>query len=431
MPLFSFIKTIFLKNRILFKNFSSLSLLQISQYIFPIITFPYLVRVLNPSGYGLVAFATAFVGYFTVLTDYGFNLSATRSISINRSDKDKVSKIFNSVLTVKLILFIVSIFIVIPIVFGFSKFSKDYEIYLISFLGVLGTTIFPVWFFQGVEKMSYISAISIFIKFLWVVAVFIFVKSYDDIIILVSLNAMSALLTGIIGIAAVKLNFDVKFIMPSWASIKEQFVDGWHYFVSQASVSLYTISNIFILGLFASDTIVGYFSAADKIRQAFQNLSATAGRTVFPHLSSEFERSKVAAFSFIKKYILTVGTITFITSFLLFIFATPIVLVVLGPGYESSIILLKIISFLPFIIFLSNVAGVQTMINMGFKKEFAKIILFAGIFNLIFSFILVPIYLSLGTAVIVLLTELLVTFQMVIFLRKKKIHVFKNLLSVI
>jgi PST family polysaccharide transporter len=343
----------------------------------------------------------------------------------------KVSEIFNSVLAVKLILFILSILIVLPVVFGFNKFSEDYEIYLISFLGVLGTTIFPVWFFQGIEKMSYISVISIVIKSLWVISVFLFVTSYNDIIILVSLNALSAILTGIIGLIVVKMNFSIKFIIPSIDSIKHQFIDGWHYFLSQASVSLYTISNIFILGLFASDTIVGYFSAADKIRQAVQNLSSTAGRTVFPHLSSEFERSKVAAFSFIKKYLLTVGTLTFISSFLLFILANPIVLIVLGKGYESSIILLKIISFLPFIIFLSNVAGVQTMINMGFKKEFAKIILIAGVFNLIVSFIIVPIYLSLGTAVIVLLTELLVTSQMVIFLRKNKIHVFKNLLSVI
>lgn len=431
MPLFHFIKTIFLKNRILFKNFSSLSLLQVSHYILPIITFPYLVRVLNPSGYGLVAFATAFVGYFTVLTDYGFNLSATRSISINRSDNEKVSNIFNSVLAVKSILFILSIIIILPIIFGFNKFSKDYEIYLISFLGVLGTTIFPIWFFQGIERMSYISTISIGIKLLWVISVFLFVTSYDDIIVLVTLNAASSVLTGIIGIIAVKFNFNVKFEIPTIMDIKFQFVEGWHYFLSQASVSLYTISNIFILGLFASDTIVGYFSAADKIRQAVQNLSSTAGRTVFPHLSSEFERSKVAAFSFIKKYILTVGSITFVSSFLLFLLANPIVIIVLGPGYESSVLLLKILSSLPFIIFLSNVAGVQTMINMGFKREFAKIILISGLFNIILSFVLVPIYLSLGTALIVLLTELLVTSQMIIFLRKKKIHVFKNLLSVI
>jgi len=429
MPLYDFIKTIISKNKVLIKNFSSLSLLQVSQYIFPLITFPYLVRVLGPDGYGLVAFATAFVGYFSVITDYGFNLSATREISINRHNSSKVSEIFSSVITVKLLLFVISIIIVIPVIYGFTKFSKDSEIYLVSFISVLGTTLFPIWFFQGVERMNFISTISIVIKVLWVVSVFLFVHSFDDILILVCLNSLSSLITGISGLAAVNYYFNIVFITPSIAQIKFQFLKGWHYFISQASVSLYTISNIFILGLFTSDTVVGYFSAADKIRQAVQNVSSTAGKTVFPHLSTEFIRSKKAAFSFINKYIKTVGSISLLACILLFIFSEQIILIVLGEDYIQSVILLKIISFLPIIIFLSNVAGVQTMLNMGFKREFAKIILIAGIFNVILSFIIVPIYLSIGTAVMVLLTEILVTAQMVFFLKKKKIHVFKNLLS--
>jgi O-antigen/teichoic acid export membrane protein len=429
MPLYDFIKVTIIKNKILFKNFSSLSLLQVSQYIIPLITFPYLVRVLGPDGYGLVAFATAFVGYFAVITDYGFNLSATRKISINRADSIKVSGIFSSVLAVKLLLFIVSIVLIIPIILGFTRFNNNAEIYFISFISVLGTTLFPVWFFQGMERMGYISLISIIVKILWVISVFVFVHSYNDILILVGLNSLSSLITGLIGLITVKYYFDVKFVIPTISEIKIQFIDGWHYFLSQASVSLYTISNVFILGLFASDTVVGYFSAADKIRQAVQNLSTTAGRTVFPHLSSEFKRSKVAAINFLKKYVIVVGSITVITCFLLFVFSNQIVLIVLGSAYHESVILLKIISFLPIVIFFSNVAGVQTMLNMGYKREFANIILIAGFFNIVFSFIIVPVYLSIGTAIMVLLTEILVTVQMMLFLKKKNIHIFKNLLT--
>ena len=94
MNIKNFVKIFIQKNKTLLRNFSSLTALQISQYIFPIVTFPYLVRVLGPDGYGLVSFANAFIGYFTVLTDYGFNLSATKDISLNRNNQKKIEEIF-------------------------------------------------------------------------------------------------------------------------------------------------------------------------------------------------------------------------------------------------------------------------------------------------------------------------------------------------
>ncbi len=430
MNIKDFIKIFIQKNKTLLRNFSSLTALQISQYLFPLITFPYLVRVLGPDGYGLVSFANAFIGYFTVITDYGFHLSATKDISINRKNNShKIEEIFNSVLGVKFLLFLLSILLIVPILLFIPKFNQDVMIYFISFLAVFGTTIFPIWFFQGMEEMGYISNISIVVKVLWVISIFVFVNSKDDLIILVSLNAISSIVTGIIGLWFAIVKFKLKLFIPSAEQIKYQLSDSWHYFLSNVSISLYTISNIFILGLFTNDTIVGYFSAADKIRYAIQNVTATAGRTIFPHLSSEFLRSHDAGFSFIRKYIKSMGSLILILSILLFIFSEQIVLLVVGEEYFKSIIILKILSVLPFIIFASNVAGIQTMVNLGFKREFANIIIIAGVLNIILSFILVPIYFELGSAVAVVITELVVTIKMLNFLKRKNINVFRKAAS--
>ncbi|MBI1933770.1 MAG: flippase [Ignavibacteriales bacterium] len=426
MNIKNFVKIFIQKNKTLLRNFSSLTALQISQYIFPIVTFPYLVRVLGPDGYGLVSFANAFIGYFTVLTDYGFNLSATKDISLNRNNQKKIEEIFYSVLGVKLLLLLISILILIPVVLFFSKFNDNAMIYIVSFFAVFGTAIFPIWFFQGIEEMGYISWISIIVKILWVVSIFLFVKSKDDIIILVWLNSLSSIITGVIGLWVSKIRFKLKLFIPSIEQIKFQLEDSWHYFLSNVSVSLYTISNIFILGLFTNDTIVGYFSAADKIRYAVQNMTSTAGRTIFPHLSTEFSKSRKAGFSFVRKYVKSMGSFILLLSILLFIFSEQIVLLVLGPEYLKSVTILKILSFLPFIIFVSNVAGIQTMVNLGYKKEFAKIIIIAGVLNIILSFIIVPYYLEIGSSIAVLVTELVVTFNMLVFLRKKNIHIFKK-----
>ena len=408
-------------NKSLVKNFSSLSILQISNYLFPIITFPYLVRVLGPDKFGLVNFAAAFVAYFNVFTDYGFNLSATKDISINRYNQTKVNEIFSTVLVIKLILFAISLLIFSILVFTVPRFSSSWEIYLCSFLIVFGTVLFPGWFFQGMEDMKYITITNISVKVIWTILVFTLIRSADDVLLLVILNGGSFILIGLFSLIILVRIFNVRFIIPSVLQIKTQLINGWYVFISTASITLYTTSNVFILGLFASNEVAGYFAAADKIRVAVQGLFSNAGSTIFPYLSKMFTESKKDAIVFVKKYRnYTVG-IAMILTLMLFIFAKPIVLIVLGSGYEPSINVFRIILFLPIIILLSNIYGIQIMLNLGYKKEFFKVIFYAGIINLILSFVLVPKFYEIGTAISVTITEVIVTFGMWNFTRKNNL----------
>ncbi len=408
-------------NKTLLKNFSSLSILQISNYLFPLISLPYLVRVLGPEKFGLVNFAAAFVAYFSVVTDYGFNISATQQVSINREEKEIVSRIFSSVYFTRLLLFLVSAFVFSILLFSFNKFQTESEVFLFSFSIVLGTTLSLSWFFQGMEEMKYITIITIAVKIFWIIAIFVLVKSPSDFLILILLNGGSLILIGVISFIVIIFSFDIRFYFPKIDEIKSQLKEGWYVFVSSASISLYTTSNIFILGLFASNEIVGYFAAADKIRMAIQGLFNNAAQTIFPHLSKMFRESKSIAVEFVKKYLKASLSLGIIITLLTFIFSENIIEIVLGSNYLPSLSVFRIILFLPLIIHMSNIYGIQVMLNLGYKKEFFKIIFYAGILNLLLSFILVPIFFQIGTSISVLITETVVTVGMMRFVKMRNL----------
>lgn len=410
-------------NKVLFKNFTSLSVLQIANYIFPLITLPYLVRVLGPEKYGLVNFAAAFAAYFTIITDYGFNLSATQEISVSRNDKKRVAEIFSSVITLKMMFFILSSVIFFLAVLVIPQFQEYQLLFIVTFISVFGTALFPLWFYQGIERMNYILVITVSVRLIIIVLIFVIIKAENDFIKLAALNTIAQFVIGFAGLMIVLNKFHIKYIFPKISLLKLQIKNGWNLFLSTVWINLYTTSNVFILGLFAPANVVGYFAAADKIRMAFQGILSPMSQSVFPYVNNLLSESYERFISFNKKLFkiaLLVGTVI---SIALFLFAEPLVNIVLGKDYESSILVLKIIAWLPLIIFLSNILGIQTMLPMNKHKSFAIILFFAAMINLILSFILVPTYFEIGTSISVLVTEIFVTMSFFVFIKKNKILV--------
>ena len=272
------------KKRLL-SNFFSLSLLQTFTYILPLLTLPYLVRVLGVENFGLVMFAQAFIMFFNILVDFGFNLSATREVSIHRDDKEKLTEIFSSVMSIKFILIMVSFVILSVVVFSFDKFSSNWELYLLTFLMIIGQALFPVWYFQGLERMKYITIVNITSKLIFTIAIFIFIQNEDDYILVPILNGLGFIIGGLYSIWIIHKHFYQKFAFQSTETIMIHFKDSSQFFLSRLSVSIYTSANAFVLGIFTNNTMVGYYSIAEKLYIAMQVIYHPIVNTIYPYLS--------------------------------------------------------------------------------------------------------------------------------------------------
>lgn len=362
-------------NKRLIENIISLFTIKGLEYILAFITFPYLVRVLQVENFGAVVFVQGIIQYFVLFTDYGFNLLGPKEIAQHDSIKER-GKIFASIFCAKLILLLISTIVFICMLIG-AKYINDIDIILYSvvYLMVIGNVIFPIWFFQGIQQMRYITIVNIIGRFLSVACIFYFVKAPSDYILAGLFQAIVPLIAGICSWIILWKKYREVFILPKFKNVKQVFIDAWEIFTSTIAINLYTASNIVFLGLLTNNTIVGYFSGAQKIIQNINQLISPVIQAIYPYVSKTASNSKNDALKFLRKIVLILGGGNFIGSILIFIFAEWIVDILLGAGYEQSVLLLRILAFLPFIISLSNIFGIQTMLVFGMKKQFNKVLL--------------------------------------------------------
>lgn len=398
-----------------------LFLLQGMNYILPWVTMPYLVRVLGPDNFGQLSFAQALNQYFIFITDYGFNLSATREIALNKNNPEKVASIFFSVTFIRVVLLILC-FLSLQILFAVSsKMDTNRQIILISFLAVLGNALFPVWLFQGLEVMRNISGINIFTKLLATVSIFIFIKNKEDLLLAATFQSGGFLLAGILGLISSFYYVKRSKYVFDFSIIKSQLLEGWHIFISMTAVSLYTNTNQIILGYISNNAILGYYAGAEKIIKAIQGVVNPVTQAIYPHISNLAENNKEKAKLFIRKITLVLGGSTLIISTCTLFFSKQIIQIVLGNQYLESQIYLKILSPLPIALTLSNIFGIQSLLTFGYKKDFFKILIFGAFLSLTLIFPLTFYYNATGTAFTLTITEVVITSLMFYIMVKKRI----------
>jgi len=403
-----------LRHKVLVQNFSYLSALQIINILLPLITYPYLIRVLGKETYGLVIFAQAIIGYLLILVSFGFNISATKEISVHRNNKERISEIVSSVLTIKVILFLLALGILYIILLFIPQGRNYHALFYLTMWMCFYEAIFPGWYFQGIEKMKYITFITLISRLSFLGLIFIFIHSPGDYLFVPIINGIGSLLAGITSLYILLGNHKIKFRLQPMSQLVYYFTGSVPIFISNISSKIYVSTNKVLVGAFLGMEEVAYYDLAEKITSVFKIPQSILSQTLFPKISKEKDRS------FVKKIFKLSVVINLSLFAFIILFSKHIILLLGGVTMLNAITTVNILSITIPIISISNVLGIQLIIPFGYPKTFSKVILTSGIFYILQALFL---WLSIGftltnIACITVTTELFVTIYMFYYCKK-------------
>jgi PST family polysaccharide transporter len=377
-----------LRHRVI-KNTAALFVVQISTYAAPLLVIPYLSRVLTTDHFGLIAFATSFNWYFMTLVEYGFNLTATRRIAINRDDPQRISQIFSSVMAAKALLTVVGFVIMVAVVMATPKLRPNFPLFCLSYLSVLGDLLFPLWLFQGLQKMENLVWRDLGSKLIALAFIFAFVHRDSDYMLAAGFQFGSTLVAGIIGICTVPFLTPARWVLPSLQETLTALREGWPVFLSMAGVYLTASTNIMVLGLKSGPTDVAFYTASARLIVALRMLIAPVVTAIYPHISHMASKDPDQAIAALRKYSLVLILPFLAVSMILFAGAGPIVRIIYSAKYIPAIPLLRIMAFSPVLLALQHLYSTFFMLAFGHEKMWSKFIIMSTALNFLVLFPLV------------------------------------------
>ncbi|MEY8396707.1 flippase [Lachnospiraceae bacterium 45-P1] len=398
------------------KNFLMNSLLTLSSFIYPIITFPYVSRILLPTGTGKVAFATSFVSYFLMLSQLGIPTYGIRACAKVSDDRVKLSRVVHELFTINLFMSFISYGGLAICIAYFPKINLEKNLIIIISSSILLNTIGIEWLYKGLELYSYITLRSVVFKIIALIGMFLIVHKEQDYVIYGGITVFASS-------ASFVLNFinSKKYVL--WKnvggySLKQHYKIILVFFAMACATTVYTNLDAVMLGFMTTDADVGFYNAAVKIKTILVALVSSLGAVLLPRSSYLVENSQMQEFKTIsKKAIQFVLLVSMPLTVFFMIFAPEGIRFLSGESYNNSIIPMIII--MPSIIFigLSNILGIQVLVPLGREKIVLKSVIVGAVVDLILNTLFIPLYKSSGAAIGTLLAEFCVLLVQYLALR--------------
>lgn len=373
------------RHNAIIESFFSLSILNGLNVLLPLITLPYILRVVGMANYGIYSYIYVLIQYLLLLNAYGFNYSATKQIAQERDNPASVNQIYNSIVKCRLILFIAGIIFFVllsPVLLN----TRDQVMMFLMGLGVVFGDIFSsVWLFQGMEKMRYMTIVNVISKSIFTVLIFIFITTAGDFKYIILLNSFGFLLTGLLSIIIARREFKIRFVTTTWDEMKYQFKDGFALFGSTIGMNLYRNANIFILNFFVNEAAVGIYATAEKVIKALQMITVPIAQALFPHMGYRFKAQSVQdnlkILFKVSKFFAIILSVEFI---LTLIFSPWIIRIIAGEHLGEAVLLVRIMSVVILVGGLNYVLGMVGLVNLNKQKIFFIAVMVSGIISIIF-----------------------------------------------
>ncbi|MBN1040018.1 flippase [Clostridium botulinum] len=388
------------------KNFLYNLLLQIVTLCMPLITVPYVSRILGKEGIGVYSYTLSIAQYFVILGTLGISMYGNRQIAYVRDDKEKMSNTFWSITVLKIITTVIALIVYI-LIFGFNK--KYGHIYLIQSLNIIAAMIDISWLYMGLEDFKKTVTRNLIVKIICVSCIFIFIKSYDDLYKYVILNALMILLGNLVMWAYIpkvvsKINITFK-------DIKSHIFPALQLFIPQIAIQIYAVLDKTMLGTLANTGEVGLYEQSQKIVKLVLGLVTSLGVVMLPRMSNTFANGDTEKMNnYLNKSLNGVAYVSIPMAVGLAGISQEFVPWFFGKDFGDVSYLMIILTPILFFIAISNVLGIQYLLPTNRTKEFTLSVTAGAIINVILNFILIPKYKAIGSCISTVVAELSVTF---------------------
>lgn len=414
------------KEKSLTVNFIMNIILSMSAFIFPLITFPYVSRVLLPIGTGKVSFANSIIAYFALFAQLGIPTYGIRACAIVRDDKEKLTKTVQELLIINTIISVLVYIVFIIALFTVPKMRSDSTLFLITSTTIFFNVIGVEWLYKALEQYSYITIRSIIFKFIGLILMFILVKNSSDYVWYGFITIFAASASNIFNF--INLHKYVSLKPVGNYNFKVHLKAVTIFFAMSCATTIYTNLDSVMIGFIKGATENGYYNAAVRIKSILVSIVTSLGAVLLPRASYYLENNYIDEFKKISKKAINFVILISIPMMIYFImFAKESILFLAGDSYAKSIAPMQIIMPTLLFIGLTNIMGIQMLVPLGKEKYVLYSEIAGALIDLVLNALLIPCYGAAGAAVGTLVAEVVVWIVQFKYLKNDIIPIFKTI----